>query len=115
VIEVNGEELTRYTLTPRDVGVEPADRAGEDAALLAGGSPERNAEVTRSILRGEPGPRSDLAAINAGAAIYAAGATDSIAEGVQAARAALADGTAADTLERFVQASQRHAPASAAR
>ena len=110
VIEVNGEDLTRYTLLPRDVGVEPTDPAGEGAALLQGGSPEENAEVTRSIFRGEPGPHSDLAAINAGAAIYAAGATDSIAEGVVAAREALAGGQAADALERFVQASARHAP-----
>jgi len=113
VIEVNGEELTRYTLTPRDVGVEPTDPASEQAALLAGGSPQENAQVTRAILSGEPGPRSDLAAINAGAAIYAAGAADSIAEGVLAAREALAGGRAADALERFVQASARHAPAQA--
>jgi anthranilate phosphoribosyltransferase len=113
VIEVNGEELTRYTLTPRDVGVEPTDAASEQAALLAGGSPQENAQVTRAILSGEPGPRSDLAAINAGAAIYAAGAADSIAEGVLAAREALAGGRAADALERFVRASARHAPAQA--
>jgi anthranilate phosphoribosyltransferase len=110
VIEVNGEELTRYTLLPRDVGVEPADLVGDGAALLQGGSPEENAEVTRSIFGGELGPHSDLAAINAGAAIYAAGAADSIAEGVVAAREALAGGQAADALERFVQASARHAP-----
>jgi anthranilate phosphoribosyltransferase len=110
VIEVNGDELTRYTLLPRDVGVEPADPDGDGAALLQGGSPEENAEVTRSIFGGEPGPHSDLAAINAGAAIYAAGAADSIAEGVVAAREALAGGQAADALERFVQASARHAP-----
>lgn len=110
VIEVNGEELTRYTLNPRDVGVEPTDPESEEAALFAGGSPRENAEVTRAIFSGEPGPRSDLAAINAGAAIYAAGVTDSIADGVVAAREALAGGGAADALERFVQASARHAP-----
>ncbi len=114
VIEVNGEQLTRYTLTPRDVGVEPVDPAGEMGALFAGGSPQENAEVTRAIFRGEPGPCSDLAAINAGAAIYAAGGVDSIAEGVVAAREALAGGQAADALERFVQASARHAPEPAA-
>ena len=109
VIEVNGEELTRYTLTPRDVGVELVDHASEQAALLAGGSPQENAEVTRAIFGGESGPRSDLAAINAGAAIYTAGAAGSIAEGVALARATLADGQAAAALERYVQASVRHA------
>jgi anthranilate phosphoribosyltransferase len=110
VIEVNGEDLTHYTLDPREVGVEPADPAADGLALLQGGSPEQNAQVTRSIFRGEPGAHSDLAAINAGAAMYAAGAADSIAEGVVAAREALAGGQAADALERFVQASIRHAP-----
>jgi anthranilate phosphoribosyltransferase len=114
VVEVNGEELRSYTLTPREVGVEPVDPTGEAAALFAGGSPEENAEVTRSILRGEPGPRSDLATINAGAAIYAAGSADSIAEGVVAAREALVGGQATDALERFVQVSARHAPEQAA-
>jgi anthranilate phosphoribosyltransferase len=110
VIEVNDQELTRYTLTPRDVGVELVGHAGEQAALLAGGSPQENADVTRAIFNGESGPRSDLAAINAGAAIYAAGAADSIAEGVVLARETLAGGQAADALERFVRASVRHAP-----
>jgi anthranilate phosphoribosyltransferase len=114
VIEVNGDDLNRYTLTPGDVGIELADPAREEAALFAGGNPEENAGVTRSILRGEPGPRSDLAAINAGAAIYAAGGADSIAEGVVAAREALTGGGAADALERFVHASAQHAPARAA-
>jgi anthranilate phosphoribosyltransferase len=114
VIEVNGEELTRYTLTPREVGVELVDPASEAAALLAGASPRENAEVTHSIFRGELGPHSDLAAINAGAAIYAAGRADSIAEGVTAAREALTDGRATDALERFVQASTRNAPQQAA-
>jgi anthranilate phosphoribosyltransferase len=110
VIEVDGEELTRYTLTPSDVGVQPVDPAGEEAALFAGAGPEENAQLTRSIFRGESGPRGDLAAINAGAAIYVAGRADSIAEGVIAAREALASGAAAAALERFIQTSNRHAP-----
>ena len=48
---------------------------------------------------------------DAGAAIYAAGAAGSLAQGVQAARAAIADGSAARALERYVQASIELAPA----
>jgi anthranilate phosphoribosyltransferase len=121
VAEVNGEEIRHYVLTPEEVGLE---QSASPQPAPAGGTPAENALLTRAILQvgidadagaGERAAGERLAVINAGAAIYAAGATDSIAEGVQAARAALADGTAADTLERFVQASQRHAPASAAR
>ena len=114
VIEVNGEELIRYTLTPRDVGVEPADPAGDGGGAARGRTPRRTPRSPARSFAGSRGPHSDLAAINAGAAIYAAGGADSIAEGVEAAREALAGGQAADALERFVQASARHAPERAA-
>ena len=106
VVEVNGGELRRYTLTPGDVGIELATEEGYD-----GGTPEENAGVTRAILAGEQGVRTDLALINAGAAIYAAGVAETLAEGVQAARAALQDGSAESALERYLQASKRYAPA----
>jgi anthranilate phosphoribosyltransferase len=66
-------------------------------------------------LGGEPAGAASagLAAINAGAAIYAAGGAESIAAGVDAARTALADGSAREALERFVEASWRYAPAEA--
>ena len=53
-----------------------------DFAALAGGTPAENAATTRAILSGEPGPKRDLAVINAGAAIYAGGRADSLADGV---------------------------------
>jgi anthranilate phosphoribosyltransferase len=107
VVEVNGEQLSSYTLTPRDVGIELADPSDP---LLDGGSPAANAEVTRAVLAGEQGVRADLVLINAGAAIYAAGAADSVASGVEVAREAISSGSAAVALERYVQASRRHAP-----
>ncbi|HSZ13480.1 MAG TPA: anthranilate phosphoribosyltransferase [Solirubrobacteraceae bacterium] len=123
VVEVNGGEVTRYLLTPQELGVEPAGdhasagtvAATDTAGAAGGGTPSENAQVTRAILhaRGDDQHRpagEALALVNAGAAIYAAGAVDTIAEGVRAARAAIAEGRAADALERFVQASHRHAP-----
>ncbi|HEV3034531.1 MAG TPA: anthranilate phosphoribosyltransferase [Solirubrobacteraceae bacterium] len=116
VAEVNGEEISHYVLNPAEVGVEPGDGSRAQQAP-AGGTPAENAQVTRAILDagagGERPAGERLAVINAGAAIYAAGRVDSIAEGVQAACAALVDGAAASALEGFVQASQRHAPVSA--
>ena len=50
VVEVNGAELSHYTLTPGDVGIELAAEPDYD-----GGTPEENAAVTRAILAGEPG------------------------------------------------------------
>ncbi len=111
VVEVNGEDITQYVLAPADASVEPeAPEAG------AGGTPERNAATARAILEGQPqAPGTALALINAGAAIYAAGRADSIAAGVELARETLAAGRAAEALERYVQATLRHAPAEALR
>jgi len=116
VLEVNGEDITRYTLTPEDVGIERASAASFERAC-AGGTPDQNARVTLAILQGGGGTDHlavDLAVINAGAAIYAAGRADSVAAGVEAARDALADRSAAGALERYVQASISHATARAA-
>jgi anthranilate phosphoribosyltransferase len=112
VVEVNGEEITRYTLTPQDAGIEPADPSDP---RLGGGSPQENAQVTQAVLAGEHGPRADLVLINAGAAIYAGGGAESVVEGVEAAREAIASGDAAAALQRYVQASHRHAPEQVAR
>lgn len=107
VIEVIDGELRRFTLVPADVGIELAPRDYD------GGTPEQNAVVTRAILAGEVGPRAELALINAGAAVYVGAGADSIGEGVEAARTALAEGAAARALEGYVAASRRHAPAEA--
>ena len=114
IVEVNGQDVRSYVLTPAEAGI--ADEEPASAVPVAGGTPAENAAVTRAILepadaRGPRAPGEALALINAGAAIYTAGRTETIAEGVELARAALADGRAAEALERFIQASLRHAPA----
>ena len=115
VVEVNGQELRSYLIDPADVGVQP-----DGGEQLAGGSPEENAQLARAIIEGEmpngrPPAGEALAAINAGAAIYAAGTVESIAEGVLAAREAIADGRAARSLEGYLASSIANAPQEAAR
>ena len=105
VVEVNGTELERYVVTPDAVGLPYASLAS-----LAGGSPAGNAQITHEVLEGVPGPRRDIAVLNAGAAIYAAGRADDLAGGVQAAQQALDTGAAADALERYVALSRELAP-----
>jgi len=101
VIEVNGADLRAYTVTPAQLGV-----VAGTSASPPGGTPEHNAAVTRAVLAGEQGPARELALVNAGAAIYAAGAADSLAAGVERARAAIDDGSAARTLERYIAATR---------
>ena len=107
VVEVNGEEVTSWTLRPTEVGLPDAGPEADEAC--AGGPPERNAELARAIFAGEQGPRRDLAVINAGAAIYAGGGAEDLPGGIAAARQALDDGSAEQALERFVAATHAHA------
>src|SRR3954469_13874094 len=101
VVGVQGDEVQGVTVAPGDVGLPTSP-----PEAVAGGTPEQNAATTRAILAGEPGPERDLALINAGAAIYAAGRVGSIAEGVEAAAAAVDGGQAADALERYLEISR---------
>jgi anthranilate phosphoribosyltransferase len=106
VVEVNGEEISRYVVSPGDVGIEVAP-----AGAIRGGTPDENAAVTRAILDGEDGAPRDLAVLNAGAAIYAGGVADSLATGVEAARTAIDSGAAKRSLDAYVSMSRELAPA----
>ena len=105
VVEVIDGEISRYRVAPEEVGLE---RAGADT--VPSGDPQENADTARRIFAGEQGSARDLAALNAGAAIYAAGGADSLGAGVAAALAAIDDGSATDALERFVARTRELAP-----
>ncbi|HET7574715.1 MAG TPA: anthranilate phosphoribosyltransferase [Solirubrobacterales bacterium] len=86
--------------------VEPGDFGFATAELeeVAGGTPEQNAATSRAVLAGEPGPHRDLVLLNAGAAIYVAGAAGSHAEGIEKAAEAVDSGAGAELLERLIAA-----------
>ena len=92
VAEVEGEEVTEYTITPEDLGLESAP-----VDAIAGGTPEENAEVLRGIVDGSvTGPERDVILANAGAAIYVAGLADDLPSGVEKAAESIDSGAAAE-------------------
>jgi len=105
VVEVNGTTISRYEVTPEDMGL---PRVPETA--IVGGTPEHNAAVTRAILAGEESPARDIALLNAGAAIYAAGRVPDLRTGVHTAAEAVDDGRAREALAAYVELSQELAP-----
>jgi anthranilate phosphoribosyltransferase len=102
VVEVNGTAIERYVVTPQDVGI--ATTTPEE---VAGGTPDDNARITRAILDGEPGAVREIALLNAGAAIYAAGVADTLGDGVDGARAAVDSGAARRTLDAYLDLSRQ--------
>lgn len=79
----------------------PTDLALPSATLedLAGGDAETNSGLIRTILNGEDkGPKRDAVLLNAGAALFVAGAADAISTGIDLATSVIDDGRAAAKL-----------------
>ncbi|MSQ36176.1 MAG: anthranilate phosphoribosyltransferase [Dehalococcoidia bacterium] len=103
LFEVRGEEVTRRTITPRELGL-----ATYAVGELAGGTPAENAATLRAVLAGDGrAALHDFIVANAGAALYVCGLAATLAQGVDAARLAIASGDAAARIGAFVEATRR--------
>jgi len=102
VAELRDGEIRSYSVTPEEVGVEPAP---SDA--VRAGTPERNAEILREVLDGRDGAERSLSVLNAGAAIYVGGRADSIEAGVGAAREAIDSGAARGALDGWIERTKK--------
>jgi anthranilate phosphoribosyltransferase len=104
-----GGDVKTYHISPEDVGLRPAA-----AGALAGGDIGTNVSITRSVLDGDDGAPRDAVLLNAGTGIYAAGAADSIADGVAIAASAIDSGRACERLDRLVALTQQLAASAVA-
>lgn len=100
VAELKGGRVDSYTIQPEDFGM-----GRTDISALAVDGAEDSLAVIKSVLAGEAGPASDIVALNAGAAIYAANLADSLANGIKQAQEVIASGAAAAKLDELVQLS----------
>jgi anthranilate phosphoribosyltransferase len=101
VAELRDGVVREYEVHPEDFGIGMSasrnlrvENADESKAMLI------------EALNNKPGLPRDIVCLNAGAALYVAGAADSIAHGIEAARMALASGDARAKLEHFVVTTQ---------
>jgi anthranilate phosphoribosyltransferase len=101
VIEVTDGGTEEWFVEPDEFGLE---RAPLDA--IHGGEPAENAAVVRSVLEGEAGPARDVSVLNAGAAIYVAGAASDLQEGVAKAAEAIDSDATGEVLNRLVARSR---------
>jgi anthranilate phosphoribosyltransferase len=88
--------LREYELDPAQFGL-----ASCTAADLAVADAAQSRERVLEALADTPGPARDIVALNAGAALYAAGVASSIADGLARARAVLASGAARARLDDY--------------
>jgi anthranilate phosphoribosyltransferase len=97
VCEVRDGELRSYELKPEEIGIERHAIEG-----ISGGNAQQNAQIAREILGGASGPRAEIVAANAGAALYVSGAAPTIRAGVTMARESIASGSAMAKLQELV-------------
>jgi anthranilate phosphoribosyltransferase len=102
VSEVREGMVRSFKLRPEDFGL-----ARATVADLKGGDREQNAEIVRTILGGEPGPKRDIVLMNAAAALVAGGRAREFKEGVEIAARSIDTGAARAKLESLVTLSQR--------
>jgi anthranilate phosphoribosyltransferase len=98
VAELKDGEITVYTISPEDFGLQRADMS-----TLTVDNAEQSLAIINAVFDDQPGPALDIVKLNAGAAIYAAGLTPSLAEGVGLAAAVISDGRAKQTFEALVR------------
>jgi len=100
VAELKDGQVNEYSVTPEQFGLQSApldeirvaDAAGAKSMLLG-------------VLDNQAGAARDIVLLNAGAAIYVAGLTDSLTHGVKKAAEIIASGAAMNKLEQLIQTS----------
>ncbi len=97
VAELNGSEISIYSVKPEDFGIERASL--ED---IKGGDLDFNLQVALDILEGrDKSRRTDFVALNAGFALHAVSAVDSIREGIELAKETIYSKKAYEILNRL--------------
>lgn len=97
VAEISPGKIEKYELAPEDLGMERCSL--ED---IAGGTPEYNAQVIKSVFSGEErGPKRSAVVLNAAASLYVGGSVSSLKEGVGLAGEIIDQGRAMKKLEEF--------------
>jgi len=96
----DGSAVQLSTIEPAAFGFSTAP-----VSTLVGGDAQKNAEILRSILSGqEQGPRRDIVLLNAGAALWVAGAASNHEEGISLARESVDSGAASEKLTALAAA-----------
>ena len=106
--ELRDGQVREYDVHPEDYGIAMSASRNLKVADAA-----QSRTMLLDVLDGRPGPALDIVAFNAGAALYVAGVAVSIAEGIERARAVIADGSAHARLEAYIEVTRSLASAPA--
>lgn len=102
IAELKDGKVSEYSVTPEQFGL---TRASNE--LLRVSNADEACDMLRGVLNNQPGAPRDIVQLNAGAAIYVAGLSTSLGEGVLRAAEVIADGSAKARLEQLIEFSNQ--------
>jgi anthranilate phosphoribosyltransferase len=102
VTELKNGAIKTYQIDAQQLGVKRPT-----IEELRGGDVGLNVQRLRSILEGNEGPPTDIALLNAGAALIVAGQAENLAQGMEVARGTVKSGAALEKLNHWIQATNR--------
>ena len=100
--ELKGGEITTYTISPIDFGIEQYP----DCSSLQINSAEESLVMLKQAFANENQAAAEIVALNAGAAIYVANLCEDLLAGVTKAREVLESGIAQEKFDQLVQFTQ---------
>nr|MEC9422006.1 anthranilate phosphoribosyltransferase [Pseudomonadota bacterium] len=100
IAELKNGTIRSVEISPEDVGL-----AVSDPKDLKGGLPSENANALRDVLAGSKNAYRDVVLFNAAASLLVADKVETLKDGVELAAQSIDSGSAADTLEKLVAAS----------
>ena len=104
IFEFKEDVTQEYDITPSDFGI-----TERDYSTIPGGDSDENAEIFLSLLQNQtPEPILDTVCLNAGAAFYCFGRTDSIKEGFDLSKNLFAKGLVHEKFLEYKRLSRMH-------
>jgi anthranilate phosphoribosyltransferase len=100
IAELKNGKITEYAVQPADFGLQTASL---DAIRVTNADEAKT--MLLSVLDNQPGTARDIVLLNAGAAIYVAGLTNSLADGVNTAAQVITSGAAKAKLTQLISIS----------
>ncbi|HJM94449.1 MAG TPA: anthranilate phosphoribosyltransferase [Candidatus Marinimicrobia bacterium] len=94
----NGKNINTYEFDSIELGL---NRVSLDE--LQGGEPIENAEIIKSILNGEKGPKRDIVLLNAAAGIVVGGQAKTLKDGLESAKNSVDSGVALNILNQLAE------------
>ncbi len=102
IAELKAGEIHEYRISPQTFGFPPSP-----LETLKVSNVEQAQAMLLDVLNGHQGPPQHIVLLNAGAAIYTAGLSNSLEDGISRAHKVIMDGSARRKLEQLVQVSNQ--------